>query len=83
MRFSAYLLHGVLHLFKDARVVAGGLNRHQQCDVEGPLRCQQEVHTQRFLGVPTGKNPEDSNLVSREATQWVLHYLSIGDDRRY
>jgi hypothetical protein len=29
-----------------------------------PLRCQQELHTEGFLGVPTGKNPEDSNLAS-------------------
>jgi hypothetical protein len=34
----------------------------------------------RVLGVPTGKNPEDSNLVSVEAMQWGLLYLSIGHD---
>jgi hypothetical protein len=42
-----------------------------------PLCCQQELPTQRFLGVPTGKNPENSNLVSIEVMQWVLLYLSI------
>jgi hypothetical protein len=44
------------------------------------LHCQQELHTQGFLGVRTGKNREDSNLVSVEAMQWVLLYLSIGHD---
>jgi hypothetical protein len=34
------------------------------------------------LRVPTGKNPEDSKLEwSVEAMQWVLLYLSIGDDK--
>jgi hypothetical protein len=33
--------------------------------------------------IPTGKYPEDSNLTSMEAMQWVLFCLSIGDDRRY
>jgi hypothetical protein len=42
-----------------------------------PLHCQQELHTQGFLAVPTGKNAEDLNLVSVEAMQWVLLlYLS-------
>jgi hypothetical protein len=45
-----------------------------------PLRCQQELLTQGFLGVSTGKNPEDSNLASVEAMQWALLYLSIGHD---
>jgi hypothetical protein len=47
-----------------------------------PLRCQQVLHMskQEFLGVPTGKDPEDSNLASVEAMQWVLLYLSIGHD---
>jgi hypothetical protein len=42
-----------------------------------PHRCQQDLHTQGFSGVPIGKNPEDSNLVSVEAMQWVFLYLSI------
>jgi hypothetical protein len=37
----------------------------------------------RVFGVPTGKNPEDSNLASVEAMQWVLLYLSIGRDKCY
>jgi hypothetical protein len=36
-----------------------------------------------FSGVPTGKNPEDLNLASVEAMQWVLLYLSIGHDKCY
>jgi hypothetical protein len=32
----------------------------------------------KVLGVPTGKNPDDSSLVSVEAMQRVLLYLSIG-----
>jgi hypothetical protein len=57
----------------------GQSDRHPQWDGEVPLRCQQELHTQGFLGVPTGKIPEDSNLASVEAMQWVhLLYLSIG-----
>jgi hypothetical protein len=40
-------------------------------------------HAQGFLGVPTGKNPEDSNLASVEAMQWVLLDLSIDHDRCY
>jgi hypothetical protein len=37
----------------------------------------------RFFGVPTVKNPKDSNLVSEKAMQWVLLYLSIGHDTCY
>jgi hypothetical protein len=44
------------------------------------VKCEQELHTQVYLGVPTGKNPEDSSPVSVEAMQWVLLYLSIGHD---
>jgi hypothetical protein len=58
----------------------GWSDRHPQCNGEVPLRCQQELHTQGFPGVPTGKHPEDSNLMSVEAMQWVLLYLSVGHD---
>jgi hypothetical protein len=34
----------------------------------------------RALGVPTGKNSEDSNVARVEAMQWVLLYLTIGHD---
>jgi hypothetical protein len=58
----------------------GYSDRHPQCDGEVSLRCQQELHTQGFPGVPTGKNPEDSSQVTVEAMQWVLLYMSIGHD---
>jgi hypothetical protein len=58
-------------------------DRHTQCDGMAPLCCQQELHTQGTLGVPTVKNPADSTLESVEAMQWVLLYLSIGHDRCY
>jgi hypothetical protein len=48
-----------------------------------PLRYQQELHLQGFLGVPVGKNPDDSNLACMEAMQWVFLYLSISHDRYY
>jgi hypothetical protein len=59
------------------------IDTHPQCDGEVPLRCQQELHAQGVLGVPTGKNPEDSNLAGVVAMQWVLLYVSIGHDRCY
>jgi hypothetical protein len=37
----------------------------------------------RVLGVPTGKNPEKSNIASVETMHWVLLYLSIGHERYY
>jgi hypothetical protein len=63
------------------RSSCGQSDRHPQCDVS--LRCQQELHTQGLLGVPTGKNPEDSNLAGVETMQWALLYLSVGQDRCY
>jgi hypothetical protein len=50
------------HPFRDAGAVADTLDRHPQCDGEATLLCQQELHTQGFLSVCTGTNPEDSNL---------------------
>jgi hypothetical protein len=63
--------YGPLHLFKDASIVADSLDRHPQCS-EVPLHYQQELHAEGFLSIPTGRNPEDSNLASVEAMQWVL-----------
>jgi hypothetical protein len=57
----------------------GQSDSHPQCDGEVFLSCEQELHTQGFLGVPT----EDSNLAGVEAMQWVPLYLSIGHDRCY
>jgi hypothetical protein len=37
----------------------------------------------RMFRCPTGKNPEDSNLASMKAMQWVLLYLYISHDRCY
>jgi hypothetical protein len=45
--------------------------------------CQQELHEQGILVVPTGKIPEDSDRASMEAMQWVILYLSIADDGCY
>jgi hypothetical protein len=45
-----------------------------------PVPCQQELHTQGLIGVPTGKNAEDWGV---EAMQGVLLYLPIGQDRRH
>jgi hypothetical protein len=47
------------------------------------LHCQQELHLQGFLGVPAGKNLDDSNLACIKAMQWVFFYLSIDHDRYY
>jgi hypothetical protein len=68
--------HGPLHPYKTARSVADSLDRHPQCDGEVSLRCQQELHKQRNLGVPTGTDPKDINLASVGAMQWVLLYFS-------
>jgi hypothetical protein len=85
MRFNAHIYtshQGPPHPFKNSGVVADSL-KHPQFDGKVSLRCQQEPQTQGFLGVPTGKNPKDSNLVSVEAMQWVLLYLSICHDKCY
>jgi hypothetical protein len=87
MRFNARLNtshHGPLHIVKVTQVVADSLTGYNaQYNGDIPLHCHQELNTQVILGVPTGKNPEDSNEASMEAMQWVLLYLSIGDDWCY
>jgi hypothetical protein len=83
-------VHASTRLIKDRRirsklpagVVADSLTGIQM-GWQVPLCCQQELHSQGFLGVPIGKNPEDSVLASVEAMQWVLLYLSVGNDRCY
>jgi hypothetical protein len=67
---------GPLHLFKDAGVAADSPDRHPKCNGKLPVRCQQELHIQGFFCTPTGKNSEDSNLVSMKAMLWILLYLS-------
>jgi hypothetical protein len=68
MRFNAPLdtsHHGPPHPFKDNRVDADSLTGYsEQCNGDMPLRCQKKLHTQGILGVPTGKNSEDSNHTS-------------------
>jgi hypothetical protein len=62
IRFNLWLdtsQHGSPHQFKDAGVVADNLRGIHN---EMMLRCQEELRTQEVLRVPTGKNPEDSNL---------------------
>jgi hypothetical protein len=67
MKFNACLdmsCHGLLHLSIDAGEFLDTVTRHPQCNGEVLLHCQQELCMQGFLGVPTDKNPEDSNLAS-------------------
>jgi hypothetical protein len=68
--------HGPLHPVKRCQRSCRQSDRHPQCN-EVPLHCQQELHAQGFLGIPTGRNPEDSNLASVEVMQWVLLHISI------
>jgi hypothetical protein len=84
MKFNARLNtshHGLPRPCKDVGVVADNLtgihNAMVRCFFVVKWSC---IH--RGLGVPTGKNPEDSSQVSVEATQWVLHYISLGHVRK-
>jgi hypothetical protein len=82
--FSAYLdtsHHGPLHPRKDGGVVADSLTGIHNA----MLTCLFVVNRncKGFLGVPTGKNLEDSNLASVEVMQWGLLCLSIGHDSCY
>jgi hypothetical protein len=52
-------------------------DRHAQCDGEVSVHCRQELHTQAYLGVPTGKNPDNLNLACVEAMWWA-HQSVIG-----
>jgi hypothetical protein len=77
MRFNARLdmsHHGPPHPFKDGGAVADTLTGIHSAMV----KCQQELHTHGCVGVPTGKNTEDSSPVSVEAMQYALLCLSIG-----
>jgi hypothetical protein len=64
---------------QNCRESCGEYDKHPQCDGEVLLGCQQELHTQGFLGVLTGKNPEDSIVPSVEAMQWI----HLGHERCY
>jgi hypothetical protein len=61
----------------------GYSDRHPHCSGEVPLRCQQELHAQGTLGVPTGEKLEDSDLASVEVMQWVLLYAIIDHSNCY
>jgi hypothetical protein len=77
MRFNARFdtsHHGPQHLLRDAGVVADSPTGIHSAMLKCPfVVCRNCVG---FLCVPTGKNPEDVNLASVEAMQWVLLYVS-------
>jgi hypothetical protein len=78
MTFSALFdtsHHGLLLPFKDAGVVADSLTGIPNAMVRCLFIVNRSCIYKGFLGAPTGKNPEDSNLASVEAMQWVLLYL--------
>jgi hypothetical protein len=86
MRFNARLYtshHGPLQPFKDAGVVADSLRDILNATVKCLFVVDRSCTYKGFLGVSSGTGPEDSNLVSVEAMQWVLRYLSGGHDRCY
>jgi hypothetical protein len=77
--------YGLLHLFKDAGVVACSLTGIHSVMVKCLFivyRSWSCMH-RGFLGVSTGKNSNDSNLLSTEPMQLALLSLSIGCDRCY
>jgi hypothetical protein len=83
-RFNAHLdtfHHGLPHPFQDAWVAVNSLASIKQwwCLFVVNRSCIYKG----FQVPPTGKNPEDSNVVSIEVMQWVLLYLSIIHDRCY
>jgi hypothetical protein len=67
-------MHASTRLIMDRRIRAKMLGQLRIVWQASTMRCQQELHTQGCLGVPTGKNPEDSNPAGAEA-------LSIGHER--
>jgi hypothetical protein len=85
MRFNARIdtsHRGPPHLCKDAGVVADSLtgihSAMMKCLFVVNRSC---IHKGGY--VSRGKNPEDSNLPSVEAMQWVLLCLSVGHDTCY
>jgi hypothetical protein len=73
--------HELTHSFKYAGVIADSLTGIHSAMVKCFFVVNRSCIPQGFLGVPTRKNPEDSNLASVEAMKWVLLYLSIGHNR--
>jgi hypothetical protein len=67
------------HCFRDVGAVADSLTGIHNAMVSTSSLSTGAAYTR----VSTGKNPDDSNLQSVEAMQWVLLYISIGHDRCY
>jgi hypothetical protein len=85
MKFNARLStshRGPPHPFKDAGVVADSLTGLHNAMVKRLFLVNRSCIHKDFR-FPTGKNSEDSSLVSVEAVQWVLLYLPNGHDRCY
>jgi hypothetical protein len=74
--------HGLQHLFRDVRVVVDSLTGIHSVTVKY-LFVVNRSRIHGFICVLSGKNPEDSNLASVEAMQWILLYGSICHDRCY
>jgi hypothetical protein len=86
MKFSArpdIFFRRLLHVVKDAGVVACGLTYIHNVMVKCLFIDNRSCIHKRFLGVQTGKNADDLNLASMEAMQWVVFCLFIGHDRHY
>jgi hypothetical protein len=86
MRFNARLEtshNGRQHPFKDPDVAKDGSAGIQNAMVKCLFVVNRRCIHKRFLDIPTGKNPEDSNLNSVETMQWILLYLSICHHRCY
>jgi hypothetical protein len=75
--------HGPPYPFKDARLDADSLTGIHNAMVKWLFVVKRSCNAQGFLGFPTAKNAENSNLMSVEAMQWDLLYLSIGHYRSY
>jgi hypothetical protein len=76
MRFNAHLdmsHHGLPRPFRDSWEVGDSLTGIHNATV----RCYFAVSRSCML------NPEDSDLATVKAMQWVLLYLSVGRDRCY
>jgi hypothetical protein len=72
--------HGLLHPFKDPWVAVDSLTGIHNA-VAMCLFIINRSYKEMLLGVPTGKYPADSNLMSMEAMQWIFLYLSIDYNR--
>jgi hypothetical protein len=81
MSFDARLYmyhHGQMRPLKDAEVVADMLTDIHNVMVKCLFVVKRRCIHERFLGVCTGKNPENSNLARVGIVQCVILYLSFG-----